>query len=477
MNVMPDGPEQAQALLELGLVSDSDDAALLDAIRGRIPDYELHDVLGRGGMGVVFLARHRRLDRLVALKVLNPELGRKPQFAARFEQEARALATLDHPGVVGIFDTGVHDGFFYIAMEYVDGASVRARMEQPLPVASVVPLVRSLCEILGYSHARGVIHRDIKPENVLIDRNGAVKVADFGLARLTMSPSVSLTNTLAAVGTIHYMAPEQFEAHGDVDHRADIYAVGVLMYELLTNKLPVGRFGPPSEEGADSSSLDSVVMRCLERDPARRFGDATELRQALTDRQVGLARRMRTALPAFRRRTLGAAIAVFAGVGMLTAVAHDEGHPEPPPQRECMTFGEHTECGYRCKAGPTGKVACAAKPDMECRVSEEGDVQCGYGCTQGADGAVVCAEEPGMRCLSAGTTVVCGRGCSRRDGGVVCPQSDEEHAPVIAGESSSMEHKPAVPDGQGPRHAETRHAGVERRTAAESGAPELPDFH
>lgn len=277
MNIMPTDPEQAQALLELGLVSDSEDAVLLDAIRGRIPGYELRGVLGRGGMGVVYLARHQPLDRFVALKVLSPELSRKLEFAARFEQEARALATLDHPGVVGIFDTGQHDGFFYIAMEYVDGASLRARMEEPMDVAMVATLMRSLCEILAYSHARGVVHRDIKPENILIDRNGAVKIADFGLARLTMSPNVSLTNTLAAVGTVHYMAPEQFEAHGEIDHRADVFALGVLMFELLTGKLPVGRFEAPSREGAGSSTLDAVVMRCLERDPSRRFADATSL--------------------------------------------------------------------------------------------------------------------------------------------------------------------------------------------------------
>jgi serine/threonine protein kinase len=246
------------------------------------PQLEILEFLGQGGMGAVYKARQPKLDRFVALKILPPNAD-NADTAERFMREARTLARLDHPGIIRIHDFGEADGLRYFLMEHVDGVNLRHFIRnRSLTPAQVLEIIPQICEALQYAHDEGIIHRDIKPENILIDRKGKVKVADFGLAKLmdrTADPT--LTGTHQVMGTPHYMAPEQIEKPLTVDRRTDIYALGVLFYEMLTGELPLGQFAPPSEKSGSDLRLDGVVLRALAREPERRFQGAAELKAAL----------------------------------------------------------------------------------------------------------------------------------------------------------------------------------------------------
>jgi hypothetical protein len=233
-------------------------------------------------MGAVYKARQTKLDRLVAIKVLPPEVARDPAFAERFLREARSLARLNHANIVTVHDFGDADGLYYFTMEYVDGRNLRDLLESgALPAAKVLEIVLQICDALQYAHDEGLIHRDIKPENVLLDRKGRVKIADFGLAKLVgLTPAyLTLTGSQEVMGTLLYMAPEQMKQARTVDHRADIYSLGVVLYEMLTGELPLGRFAPPSRKAGVDERLDQVVLRALAREPAERYQDARAFKQ------------------------------------------------------------------------------------------------------------------------------------------------------------------------------------------------------
>jgi len=211
------------------------------------PQLEILQLLGQGGMGAVYQARQTKLDRLVAIKILPPEVARDPAFAERFTREARALARLNHPNIVTVHDFGDVDGLYYFTMEYVNGHNLRDLLQAgALPADQTRAIVPQLCDALQYAHDEGLVHRDIKPENILLDKKGRVKIADFGLARLVgLTPTyLTLTGTHEVMGTLLYMAPEQMKRTHTVDHRADIYSLGVVLYEMLTGELPLGRFAP-----------------------------------------------------------------------------------------------------------------------------------------------------------------------------------------------------------------------------------------
>ncbi|MBI5384177.1 MAG: protein kinase [Verrucomicrobia bacterium] len=245
------------------------------------PQLEILECLGRGGMGVVYKARQPALNRLVALKVLAPEKERDPAFAGRFQREAQALAHLNHPSIVTVYDFGQVDGLFFLLMEYVDGLSLRQLLQTgkilPEHALTVVP---KICEALQFAHEHGVVHRDIKPENVLLDQEGHVKIADFGIAKMLghTALAASLTQDKQVMGTPHYMAPEQVEKPALVDHRADIYSLGVVFYEMLTGELPLGRFAPPSQKVEVDVRLDEVVLHALEKEPHRRYQQAHQVK-------------------------------------------------------------------------------------------------------------------------------------------------------------------------------------------------------
>ncbi len=248
------------------------------------PELELHSCLGRGGMGIVYRARQVRLDRDVAVKLMSPAASDDPEFARRFEREAKAMARLDHPGIVRVHDFGQAAGVYYLVMELVDGPNLRELIEPGLSDAQASQIIGQLCDALAYAHEQGVVHRDIKPENVLIDRRGRVRVADFGLAKLQTEPAGGATRTRRVLGTPQYMAPEQLRDPGSVDERCDIFAIGVVFYEMLTGQLPVGRFPAPSELGRGDAQLDEIVLRALESNRERRYQAARELQTALTER-------------------------------------------------------------------------------------------------------------------------------------------------------------------------------------------------
>ncbi|MEN8149884.1 MAG: serine/threonine-protein kinase, partial [Planctomycetota bacterium] len=191
-----------------------------------LPQFEIEEFVGQGGMGVVYRARQVALDRVVALKILTRDVARDPAFAERFTREARALAALSHPNIVGVFEAGRAGDLWFLTMEYVDGVNLRqAQRAGRLSPAQALAIVPQICDALQYAHDEGVVHRDIKPENILLDRKGHVKIADFGLAKLVKPDPTdfTLTGTQQVMGTLHYIAPEQMRTPQEVDHRADIY--------------------------------------------------------------------------------------------------------------------------------------------------------------------------------------------------------------------------------------------------------------
>lgn len=248
------------------------------------PQLEVLRLIGSGGMGAVYQARQPELDRLVALKILPADGDEGIQFTERFNREARALARLNHPNVVTVYEFGSAGRVNYFLMEFVDGANLRqlARVGRISP-REALQIIPQICDALQYAHDEGVVHRDIKPENVLIDRRGQVKIADFGLARILGSDTDLSRLTLEGqvIGTPHYMAPEQVEDPHAVDHRADIYALGVVFYEMLTGDLPLGKFAPPSRKVQVDVRLDEIVMRALENNPERRYQHASEVKRGV----------------------------------------------------------------------------------------------------------------------------------------------------------------------------------------------------
>src|ERR1035441_4674418 len=297
----------------------------VEEVARHFPGLEILELLGRGGMGAVYKARQKQLDRLVALKIAPPRSGDDSAFAERFTREAKALARLNHPGIVTLYEFGVVEGragsplpaggedgsqrramecapypeppLYYFLMEFVDGVNLRQLLAgsriAPREALAIVP---QICDALQYAHDQGIIHRDIKPDNILLDRRGRVKVADFGLAKLVdaqtdaafgvppsggpdrLKPGLQtpvLTEAGKVMGTPQYMSPEQIEAPGEVDHRADIYALGVVFYQMLTGELPGKTLEPPSKKVQIDVRLDEVVLRALEKKPELRYQQAS----------------------------------------------------------------------------------------------------------------------------------------------------------------------------------------------------------
>ncbi len=288
----PDHEQRAQALLTAGLGDSTvqlsgqawippTPSALVDIF----PRLEVLELLGQGGMGAVYKARQTHLDRVVALKLLDPRLGRDVAFTERFRREGLALARLSHPHIVSFYDIGEIKGWHYLVMEYVDGANLRQAMRTgSFSPGETLRVVAQLCDALAYAHEQGVVHRDFKPENILIDTSGRVRIADFGLAKMSGETGrENLTRSDQMLGTAAYMAPEQVAKSNGIDHRADLFALGVVIYEMLTGQLPLGRFEPPSHRVNIDVRLDEVVLRALERTPEKRWQTAGDVGRAFSD--------------------------------------------------------------------------------------------------------------------------------------------------------------------------------------------------
>jgi serine/threonine protein kinase len=238
-----------------------------------LPGFELLELIGRGGMGEVWKSKQISLGRLVAVKVLPEKFSSDADFVKRFEKEAAALASLSHPNIIQIIDRGVAERHYYFAMELVVGRNVRERLsEGPFSPREALTLSLQVARGLAAAHEQKIVHRDLKPENVLIDERGHVKIADFGLAGMQGSArNMNLTATAVAMGTVNYMAPEQRRDAKNVDFRADLYSLGVLMYEMLTGELPIGRFRLPKERGlAVDGRLDHLIAQLLETEADER---------------------------------------------------------------------------------------------------------------------------------------------------------------------------------------------------------------
>jgi serine/threonine protein kinase len=247
--------------------------------------YSVQAQVGLGGMGTVYRGTQLSLGRPVAIKVLRVSDGYDFAFEDRFRREARAMAALNHPNIVAIYDYG-HLGteFLYFVMEYVDGTDLGEIMRLGrMTTELALQLLPQICAGLEYAHSKGIVHRDIKPANIMLTRQGEVKIADFGLAKDVALGASLATETHMVMGTPEYAAPEQFNAHREVDHRADIYAFGVLMYQMLTGALPRGAWQPPSSlrPGAVDPRFDAVVIRALMPDRQHRFQSITDMRRAI----------------------------------------------------------------------------------------------------------------------------------------------------------------------------------------------------
>jgi serine/threonine protein kinase len=251
-----------------------------EELSASFPELEILELIGRGGMGAVYKVRQKELDRIAALKILPPEIGRDAGFAERFAREAQAMARLNHPSIVTIYNFGRSGEQYFFLMEYVDGLSLRQVLAGGgVSAKEALAIVPQICDALQYAHDRGIVHRDIKPENILMTRQGQVKIADFGLAKLVGSGAgATPVEKEKIMGTPQYMAPEQSERPGEVDHRADIYSLGVVFYQMLTGELPAGRFEPPSRKVLIDVRLDEVVLRAMEKEPSRRYQNVSEVK-------------------------------------------------------------------------------------------------------------------------------------------------------------------------------------------------------
>jgi serine/threonine-protein kinase len=250
--------------------------------------YELVEELGRGAMGIVYRARDNELEEFVALKILPDNLSQNPEAVQRFRAEARAARRLAHPNIVRIHDIGEEQGRKYISMEFVKGSDLKRllRQQRKLDIDKAVSIILPICDALDYAHRQGIVHRDIKPANIMLTEDGVAKLSDFGIAKAL--ELTGETKTGAIIGTPLYMSPEQVQGR-PVDHRADIYSLGIMFYELLAGK-------PPFTEGDIAyqhcrvparpipgipDELNAIILKCIEKDREQRWASAGELAQAL----------------------------------------------------------------------------------------------------------------------------------------------------------------------------------------------------
>jgi len=253
--------------------------AALQSKQVKIGDYILTGKIGQGGIAEIYRARQASLNRDVAIKILFSKLSSDPELVRRFQRESMVIARLNHPNIVHVIDKGKAGNRYYFVMEYVDGTSLREVIESTrIPLKTKLEMVAQVCKALDYAHKNGVIHRDIKPANILIDRQGNPRVADFGIAQIVGTPDSEMTSSDVIMGTLSYMSPEQKVSSTNVDHTTDIYAMGVIIYEILVSKKPLGRFKLPSEVNKQIDPVfDEIVQRCLAQDAKDRFQSAVEL--------------------------------------------------------------------------------------------------------------------------------------------------------------------------------------------------------
>ena len=258
----------------------------LEEMQAMLPQYEFVSLLGRGGMGAVFKAVQVTLDRPVAIKVLPVDLvaDDDSQFAERFKNEARTMAKMNHPAIVNVYDFGeTNTGLLYIVMEFIDGTDVAQMIatQGKLPEDYALSITAHVSDALNYAHTQGIVHRDIKPANILINMEGAVKVADFGLAKANDPSQSGITKTNMAMGTPDFVAPEAFIPGVPLDGRADLYAMGVMLYQMLTGEIPRGIWALPGQKLGTDPRFDAIITKAMQTDREHRYQSAMDLRRDL----------------------------------------------------------------------------------------------------------------------------------------------------------------------------------------------------
>ncbi len=244
-----------------------------------LPHYEISHLIAAGGMGAVYAGMQNALDRPVAIKILPPDAARDGESIGRFRTEAKAMARLTHPHIPAVYDFDVSAGYCYLVMEYIDGWNVHQLITQgELNPDLTYSLLSQVCDALHFAHQRGIVHGDIKPSNLLVSQEGTVKLADFGLAQLTGSRE---DETFSPMGTPEYAAPELWQPGIVMDHRADLYSLGCVFYEMLTGAPPQGQFQLPAATLKLDSRVDSVIARCMQPKPDLRYQSAAEIKQAI----------------------------------------------------------------------------------------------------------------------------------------------------------------------------------------------------
>lgn len=307
---------------------------------GEIPGYTIEKILGQGGMGAVYKARHRELGRVVAIKIFSSTSEDADLFIERLRKEGRMMAQLEHPNVLGIHDAAITaDGVPYLILEYIDGMDLFTRLQnaETLSEREAIRIATSVCHGLSAVHQLGIIHRDIKPANILLGNDGSIKVSDFGISKdVEDTDGTQLTLTGTTVGTVDYMSPEH-SAGLELDSRADIYSVGVMLYEMIAGVTPRGAFEPLSKYGA-SKPMEKLVMKCLQRDKENRVNSAEDLISELNKVKASL---LKTAPPAWQQTLIG----VAAGIGvvaLLFAILPESSTPHDAPKNNESQTPPHT---------------------------------------------------------------------------------------------------------------------------------------
>ncbi|HET7453648.1 MAG TPA: serine/threonine-protein kinase, partial [Thermoanaerobaculia bacterium] len=341
----------------------------------RLGPYEIVSPLGAGGMGEVYRARDTRLERDVAVKILPERLADDPDALARFEREAKAVAALSHPNILGIFDFGREGAVAYAAMELLEGENLRDRLSgSALPPRKAIDYALQIAAGLAAAHEKGIVHRDLKPENVFLTSDGRVKLLDFGLAKVvtaegagTNAPTAAATEPGVVMGTVGYMSPEQVRAR-PADHRSDIFSFGTILYEMLSGRrafrgdsaaetmAAIAKEEPPelsSTSAGISPALDGIVRHCLEKNPGERFQSARDLAFDLqtlstsSDLRSGRAaaaggpRSLRLPVIAAGGLALAAVLAIAAAYRLGTTAGYRRAR-EHPPSFQRVTFRRGT---------------------------------------------------------------------------------------------------------------------------------------
>ena len=407
-----------------------------------IGQYEVTGRIGKGAMGQVYKAIQPSLNRVVAIKVLPAEMGKDPDRVERFNREAQAVAMLNHPNVVQIIDKDQDGDLLFFVMEYVPGSSLDAVLRQRrLSLRETLKVFRGVCRGLNAAHQQNITHRDLNPRNILVSEDlSTVKLADFGISRVESISLIegTLSTSQLSLGSLHYMAPEQARDMGAVDQRSDIYSAGVVLYEMLTGRLPVGRFSLPSQLNSEvPPELDPIVLKCLATSPADRYPSVAQLladvgrledqlRLGLADELRGISR---TTTRMFTRSTrsvarnrgvqlalIGGVVVVIAAAGAFFVLRNRAGAPAAAGAGESAAGTESpaADAAPPGESGPAGPATdgTAAAGEAEATPATAGDATA-PGAAEPAAGPPA-AEKPVTSPPAAGKTAAPRRPSSRR---------------------------------------------------------------